>query len=204
MSVPIQVQTSIDPQYVKFATDIPSEVYVKDIEQVDYDLVIFIEVLNRDEIPIEGKYPEKIYIESNETSGKESIEIEIQHYSNAFSASKEDGIMAIPVKITKMEKSSLFAYVTLEIDSINATTPLIEFIPFLSINDEVLSAIKFTSVPETLFKNGLEFNETFQIKAKAFNIFGDELDFDYENTVLIIYFSPQNPKTPKPLLYFHN
>ena len=148
MSVPIHVQTSIDPQYINFATDIPSEVYVKDIELTDYDLIIFIEVLNRDEIPIEGKYPEKIYIESNGTSSKGSIEIEIQHDLQAFSASQEDGIMAIPVKITKIKTSASFAYVTLEIDSINITTPLIKFIPFLLISDEVLSTIKFTSVPE--------------------------------------------------------
>ena len=70
MSVPIRVQSSIDPEFMKFATGIPSEVIVNDMEQVEYDFVLVVEVLNRHEIPIEGKYPEKVYIEPNETSSK--------------------------------------------------------------------------------------------------------------------------------------
>ena len=78
--------------------------------------------------------------------------------------------MTIPIKVSKITKISSFAYVTIEINSINATTLLIKFTLFRSINSRALSKMIFTSIPDTVSENGLKFNEKFQVKAKFYNI----------------------------------
>ena len=121
------VSSSIDKSKLKFIKQIKSPVIVSDSSISEFDLLLEIVVYNKENYGIYGKYPEEIYILTQNSRDQKYILAEIVHESSSFEASNEDGIMTIPVRITKLLQSTI-ANITVTIDSFNLTSQYIEFI----------------------------------------------------------------------------
>lgn len=184
----ILVFSSIDPKKIKFRTQLPEQVFVKDLSKFEYDLVLIIEVLDKNDMPIKGKYPSHIYVQSNLTKDSSNIEGRIQHEIDLFEASQDDGIMTIPIKISKLTSTTI-ANVTLTLDSMNITTGYIKFLKSPIISKTEISQIKLTNVPVAQFEAGLEIGETFLLEAEAFNAEGDPVNIEDKTILLQVYFN---------------
>ena len=185
----VEVRTSIEKDKIKFTQQLPKEVLVGDLSQQAYDFVAIIEVVDEQEKGVTGKYPERVYITTNQTAEQGNIEISIADEDGLFEASGADGVMTIPLKVTKLLQQIL-ANITLEIDGINVTTSYINFRSMNEWNDTVISKIEFTEVPTTNFENGLIINQNFELKAKASNLNGDAVELDDYTVCLDLFFQP--------------
>lgn len=190
----IEVVTSIDETKVKFNQQLPDQVLVGDSNQQEYDFIAVIEVLDSQERGIPGKYPERVYVTAD-AQNDNSIEVEIPDESDVFSASKEDGVMTIPIKVRKLTKNTL-ANVTFVIDGIEMTTTMIDFALRSDVNESTISRFEFTEYPHVKFDSGIEINEIFTVKAQAFNLHNNAVDFKNNDYLLQAYFivSGQAPK----------
>lgn len=84
MTNPIQVKTTIDPERMSFRGEPPKILYVKDLSQANYDIVLVLEVLDKNDMPVVGKYPSKIYVVTEDPKYSNYIEVQIQHEHDLF------------------------------------------------------------------------------------------------------------------------
>jgi hypothetical protein len=191
------VRTSIDKSKIKFTQQIPSQVIVKDFTQAEYDFVAIIEVLDSSENGVLGKYPEQIYFIANKTTNDDTIDGQIMHESDLFTASKKDGVMTIPIKVTKLKEDTL-AKVIFTIDNINVTTKYVNFIRFSELKKTSIARIEVTETPQKEGKISVKIGETFDIKAKAYDFNGDEIDPEKLKFVLSVFFEPATEAPFRP------
>ena len=152
-------------------------------------------MLDSDEFGVPGKYPSQIITTTNNTSDRNNIDIQIADNIDLFEASKDDGVMTIPVKVSKLVSDTL-ANLTLIIDGINVTTSYIQFYLDENININTISKIEFSQIPISYFEDGVQFNQKFTVKAIAYNLLGQRIGFDGYEMYIGIYF---NPSTQAPI-----
>ena len=184
----VVVQTSIDPSKVKFVQEIPKRVIVSDLIDQEYDFVIAIEVLDKDDNGVPGKYPTKLITKTNNSSDSNKIGIMLADEIDHFEASRDDGVITIPIKVTKL-LDTIVASITLIIDDIPITTTFIEFYLDEDAGMNVISKIEYTQLPIDDFERGLDINQQFTVKAVAYNLLGQIIS----STGYFI----------KPMIYFH-
>jgi hypothetical protein len=183
----IEVISSIKDS--KFAQPPPERVTVENKFRSEYELTLVIEVNDALETGVPGKYPTKIYTQTNNTKDQDEIEVELAHFSGLFQPSQKDGVMTIPLRVAKLTKD-VFANITLTIDSINVTTPLIEFVISPEINKTNIANSRFTQFPDKIFNKGFEINEIFDISLDFWNILGEKADIQNLHFFLGVYFNP--------------
>jgi hypothetical protein len=181
----IEVQSSI--RNVLFAQPPPESLKIENVEGSEYDFTLVIEVSDKNKIGIEGKYPEQIIITAENPRLQNDIEIAIQHHSGAFQSSMRQGVMTIPLKVTKLVQD-VTANITLVIDGqFYATTPMIEFLRSYRIRTGSITNMTFVSYPAQDFEAGLQIGATFDVRAKFTDILGREADIKNYNFKLSPY-----------------
>ena len=160
-SFDVIVESSIDKNKIRFVNHIKSPIIITPNNNQNYDLLFEIVVNNKDDYGVSGKYPEEIYVYAKNSQEQKNILAKIMHGDSSFEASNEDGIMIIPVKITKLVKS-MVANITLQIDNFNITSQDIEFIldsefnevePGLSIKVSFWSVLRFLCLVKYFISN---------------------------------------------------
>ena len=159
----------------KFAQPPPNELIVDSTKKQDFDFTLIIEVTDKNDAGVPGKYPTNLFIEPLNAAEKSNIEIKIVHEIELFTSSQKDGVMTIPLIVSKLTKD-VDATITLVIDNVNVTTPKISFFLGDYQNSTKISNMEITSYPKDKFESGVMINEKFELRAKAFNIFGKEVD----------------------------
>ncbi|CAI2379968.1 unnamed protein product [Moneuplotes crassus] len=185
----IVVRSTIDEENVRFAQQVPDQVFVDDLSEKEFDLILIIEVLDSDRAGVLGKYPEKIIINTEDPSYQGYIDAVIVHEHDLFEASEEDGVITVPIRITKIS-DIIRANITLIIDDINITTKYIEFTRLESINKNYISSLEIVDAPIEQFENGIEIDETFDIYAHAYDIDGNTVDYNDLEFKLELFFNP--------------
>jgi hypothetical protein len=153
---------------------LPSSVTV--IFSSPYDFKVLIEVLDVDEKGIVGKYPTNIFIHTEEKD-IDNLSLALANETDLFLPSQKDGMMTVPVKVTRI-KEYLVANVTFQIDDVNLTTTPIFFHYGMAIGG-IITDMQFIDYPEDLFNQGVHLNQTFSVKAKFYDIFGEERPTNY-------------------------
>lgn len=171
------IQTSIDKKEIRFADKIPEQILVGEpSNSADYDLILLVEVNDQNRFGIPGKYPTKIYAQTNITSKQNNIEVEIVDFIDLFTPSQRDGVMTIPIKVVKLTED-LFVNLTLTIDGINITTPeYIEFVLSPRVDSNKITTSKFISVSKDL--QGIELNEKFNVQVEVYSLLGKGVDIN--------------------------
>ena len=185
----VVVQTSIDPFKVKFVQEIPKRVIVSDLVDQEYDFVLTIEVLDKDENGVPGKYPTKLITKTNNSSDSNKIGIMLADEIDHFEASRDDGVITIPIKITKLLDTTV-ACITLIIDEVSITTSFIEFYLDEDAGMDVISKIEYTQLPKDDFERGLNISQKFTVKAVAYNLHEEIINSKGYIIKPMIYFHP--------------
>ena len=172
----ILVKTSIEENRMKFVQQYPTSILVSDVLKQEYDFILVIEVLDKFEMGVAGKYPTQISTKTKYQKDQDRIEIILADEVDLFEASRNDGIMTIPLKVIRL-LNTIEAEITLTIDGKNITTTFIEFKLDKYFRD-IISKIEFTEIPVKTFENGLIHNQIFEIKAVAYNLIGEKIDLN--------------------------
>lgn len=171
----IEVTTSIGQDRLRFVQKFPKQVFVTDQRTADNDMVVSIEALDQNDNGVVGKYPQNVFITTNNTEDQDNVMVALAHDSDSFSASKKDGVMNIPIKITKINQETV-ANLTFQVDGINITTSYIKFTLDSEFNSTLISRIEITEYPSERFEEGIALEEQFRLKFKVYNTKGEPLD----------------------------
>ena len=185
----IAVWSSIDPDTISFTQVLPETVYVNDLGNQEFDMVVNIEVLDSEQNGVPGKYPEIISITAEDPGDQKYIEIAFANEIELFQASGKDGVITIPIKITKLIQNTV-ANITLDIDGIEITTKFINFQRLPNLQEKIISAITIVDFPKDKFEKGLEIGDTFEINAQATDLNGDTINYEDYKFELKVFFNP--------------